>query len=70
MAPYSILMFVCLLSNPDQCEERAVPIMDAGSIGQCMYWAQPQIAKWSTEHPKYRIVRWKCAVSVTNEEPI
>lgn len=70
MTPINVLLYVCLLSNPNQCEERALPISDVGSIGQCMVWAQPHIAQWSSTHPKYKIVRWKCAMSVTDEEPI
>lgn len=71
MSAIQIVLYVCLLSDPSACEERAIPAsVEAASIGSCMVWAQPQIAQWSTTHPKYKIVRWKCAASTMDEERI
>jgi hypothetical protein len=70
MTPLSVLLYVCLLSDPNQCEERRLPISDVGSLGQCMFWAQTAIAEWSGNHPKYKIVRWKCGYAKLDEEPI
>lgn len=56
------LVFVaCLTAMPDQCHERAVVLLpEIGLIG-CMTTAQPQLAAWSEQHPKHRVVRWSCA---------
>lgn len=70
MTAIQIVMYVCLLTNPDACENKAIPAADAGSVSQCMFWAQPQIAAWSTSHPKYKIVRWKCSVTGAEGERI
>ncbi|WP_181707220.1 hypothetical protein [Chthonobacter rhizosphaerae] len=70
MSAIQIVMYVCLLANPSACEEKAIPANDAGTVSQCMFWAQPHIAQWSVTHPKYKIVRWKCSVQGADGEPI
>ncbi len=70
MGAIDILLTVCLLSNPTACEQKSIPVGDAGSLAQCMYWAQPHIAEWSTTHPKYKIVKWRCAYPNPDGEPI
>lgn len=70
MSPINILIYVCLLSSPDVCEERSIPMSEAGSLSQCYYWAQPHIAAWSTTHPKYKIMKWTCASRSADGEPI
>lgn len=27
---------------------------------QCVMYGQAEMAKWFTEHPNYKIMRWKC----------
>ena len=70
MSPINILLYVCLLSNPDACEEKVIPISDVGSISACYFWAQPHIAAWSETHPKYKIMKWTCANPAADGEPI
>ena len=26
----------------------------------CMMQAQPELAKWANEHPKWQVSKWKC----------
>lgn len=70
MGAIDILLSVCLLADPAACEERRIPVSDVGSLSQCMFWAQPHIAAWSTTHPKYRIVKWRCSFPDGEGEPV
>lgn len=51
---------VCLLASPDHCEDRSLLFYDVPPE-RCMMGAQPQLAKWSSEHEGWRITRWHCA---------
>ena len=56
----ALVFIACLTAAPDQCEERAVALLpDVGLMG-CMTTAQPQLALWSEQHPRHRVVRWSC----------
>ena len=70
MGAIDILLTVCLLSNPTACEQKTIPVSDVGSLDQCLFWAQPHIAEWSVAHPKYKIVKWRCAFPDAEGEPI
>jgi len=63
MDPITIMITVCLLSDPTACEVKAVPVSQVGTLRQCMSEAQPHLAAWIGEHPKYHIVKWKCEFS-------
>ncbi|WP_237152475.1 hypothetical protein [Oryzibacter oryziterrae] len=60
MDPVNLMITACLLSDPAICEEKAVPVAEAVSIRQCYAWAQPFLAQWAGNHPKYHIVKWRC----------
>jgi hypothetical protein len=49
----------CLLSAPDTCETRRVPL-DVPGPRACLRAAQPQLARWIDSHPDYRITAWRC----------
>lgn len=70
MGAIDILLTVCLLSSPGSCEQKTLPIGDVASLRDCLAWAQPHIAAWSMDHPKYRVVRWRCAYPNADGEPI
>ena len=54
------LVFVaCLVTVPDRCEEKALQFLDVTPMA-CMMGAQPQLAQWVEQHPKWRIARWSC----------
>ena len=56
-----IIVMVCQLAQPDQCEEQHLQFAWQGSLQQCMFSAQPYIAQWADEHPNARVTRWRCA---------
>jgi hypothetical protein len=57
-----IIVTVCALANPSQCEEQHLQYAFGGSPRQCTMNAQPYLAQWINEHPKWSIVRWRCNV--------
>ena len=50
---------VCLLASPDVCEQRSLLYVDL-SVGRCISYAPPQLAKWTSEHEEWRVTRWTC----------
>lgn len=55
-----LVLTVCLTANPSQCRVEHLYFESHGSLFQCMLLAPPEIAKWTEQHPKHKVVRWKC----------
>ena len=55
-----IIVTVCALAQPSQCDEQHLQYAWQGSLRQCTMGAQPYLAQWINEHPKWSIVRWRC----------
>lgn len=55
-----IIFTVCALSQPTLCEEQHLQYSWNGSSTQCVMSAQPYIAQWINEHPKWQVTRWRC----------
>jgi hypothetical protein len=58
-----VILTVCAVSHPTQCEEQHLRFASAGSLKQCVMNAQPYIAQWIGEHPKWMAMRWRCNFS-------
>jgi len=56
----AIVVTVCALAHPDHCEEQRLEYMWYGSLRQCVVSAQPYIAQWIGEHPKWSVKRYHC----------
>ena len=56
-----LILTVCALNAPTQCDEQRLQFVSQGSLMQCMMQAPPYVAAWSVEHPASRIARWRCA---------
>ncbi|MER9072746.1 hypothetical protein NKH80_07955 [Mesorhizobium sp. M0904] len=56
-----LILTVCLSANPGNCRDEHLYFESRGSLFQCMFLAPAEIAKWSQENPRLRVVRWKCA---------
>ncbi len=56
-----ILLSVCLIASPGTCREERMPwsIEDVNYFG-CFAHSQEVVAQWQTEHPQWRVARWKC----------
>jgi hypothetical protein len=55
-----IILTVCAIANPNNCEEKALQFAWDGSIKQCMMAAQPYIAQWIGQHPAWIARKWTC----------
>ncbi|HEY3892226.1 MAG TPA: hypothetical protein VGM00_09730 [Bradyrhizobium sp.] len=55
-----IILTVCAIANPANCEEKYLQFVWDGSINQCMMAAQPYIAQWIGEHPEWMAKKWSC----------
>ena len=51
-----ILAAGCSRQEPAASGPRAAEV----SALRCMMHAPPHVAKWSEEHPAWRVVRWRC----------
>lgn len=56
-----LIMTVCSMSSPDQCNEARMQFTADELIMQCMMQAEPYLAQWAEEHPNTTIARWRCA---------
>jgi hypothetical protein len=56
-----LILTVCALSAPSECDERRFEFASQESLMQCMMQAPPYIAEWSNQHPATRVMRWRCA---------
>ncbi len=54
-----LVLTVCMISNPQSCDERRL-MVEMGSLRGCMMQAQPYIAQWAGDHPGLSIQRWRC----------
>ncbi len=60
MGLIELVVTVCALSLPSQCEDLHLSFSAGMSLNQCVMSAQPYIAQWINEHPKWVAVRWRC----------
>jgi hypothetical protein len=63
MGLIELVVTVCALSLPGQCEDQHLSFLADMSMNQCVMNAQPYIAQWISEHPKWVVVRWRCGHS-------
>lgn len=57
----AIVISVCLVSDPTICRNERIPLNVNVSPNRCAMGAQPYVAKWTGEHPDWRVVRWRCS---------
>ena len=59
-----LILAICMLNTPSTCrEERVAVSTEATAPMQCMIGAQPIIAEWTQNHPKWKVERWRCGVA-------
>ena len=69
MGLVELIVTVCALSLPSQCEDQHLSFKANMSLNQCVMNAQPYIAQWINEHPKWVAVRWRCDYGGSKEKP-
>ena len=68
MEMIEVIVTVCALLHPSECEEQHLQFAWQGSVRQCVMSAQPYLAQWINEHPKWTIVRWHCEIPHVQEK--
>jgi hypothetical protein len=69
MGLIELVVTVCTLMLPNRCEDQHFSFSADMSLKQCVLNAQPYIAQWINEHPKWDVVRWRCKYGgIRNEE--
>jgi hypothetical protein len=66
MGLIELILTVCAVSHPTQCEDQHLRFASNGSLNQCVMNAQPYIAQWIGEHPKWMAMSWRCNVPGQN----
>jgi hypothetical protein len=56
----AIILSTCFVSDPSVCREHTVPLVSEVSAARCAMKAPPYVARWSADHPEWRVVRWRC----------
>jgi hypothetical protein len=56
----AIVVTVCALAQPDHCEDHRLEYAWQGSLKQCVMSAQPYIAEWIGDHPKWSVKSYHC----------
>lgn len=65
----SIVIMLCLISDPERCEEHAIPVFTEGanvSPMQCIMQGMPEIVKHMESYPSWQLRRFAC---VNNYQP-
>ena len=63
MGLIELIVTVCALSLPSQCEDQHFLLLN-----QCVMNAPPYIAHWTNEHPKWVAIRWRCDYGGSKEK--
>jgi hypothetical protein len=69
MGLIELVVTVCATAQMSLCQEQHLEFAWNGSLRQCTLGAQPYIAQWVGEHPKWTAVRWRCEDSAARKEP-
>ena len=59
MGLIEIILTVCAVAQPANCEDKHLQFAWEGSLRQCVMAAEPYIAQWSGEHPGWTTRRWR-----------
>jgi hypothetical protein len=62
-----LVITVCAVLSPTTCEETHLTFSSDVSPRQCAMQAQPYIAQWVGEHPKWHAVKWRCEYPHNND---
>lgn len=58
----SIVVMLCLIADPDRCEEHAIPVFHDQQVTpmQCIMQGMPTMMKFMEDKPSWRITRFAC----------
>jgi hypothetical protein len=58
----TLSIMACLLASPDDCKLHELQFSTEEGLTPytCMMKSMPILAKWSEEHPQWKIEKWTC----------
>lgn len=62
-----IVLSACLIAEPSTCKDFKVPLDGDMDTTQCAMSAPPFFARWSEEHPAWRVKKWRCTPAGLND---
>ncbi len=65
-----LVLTVCLIATGGDCHKEHMVIQGDGSLYGCMAESPVHIARWTSEHPTWRVKRWTCALPGTAGDEI
>jgi hypothetical protein len=68
MDTINLIMTVCAVLSPTNCEEKNLSFSANFSLRQCSMMAQPYMAQWVGEHPNWTVVKWRCEYPHSREK--
>jgi len=60
MDTINLIMTVCAVLSPTNCEEKSLAFSASFSLQQCAMAAPPYMAQWAGQHPNWTVVKWRC----------
>jgi hypothetical protein len=64
----NLVLTVCAVVSPTDCQEMRLGLSWNGSLAQCAMAAPPYIAQWVGQHPKWTAVKWRCEYQHSNDK--
>lgn len=56
-----LVLTACSIVQGAQCKNETMTFLAENvTPWACMHYGQQEIAKWSLEHPNWRVARWTC----------
>lgn len=58
---YELVLWVCLLAQPELCSEKRLPFQEPMGVMDCMWRGQIEMVRWLEDNPQWALKRWRCA---------
>ena len=68
MDAINLVITVCAVLAPANCEEKTLVFASTFSLQQCLMAAPPYIAQGIGQHPQYTAVKWRCEYPHSREK--
>jgi hypothetical protein len=60
MDTINLIITVCAVLAPTNCQEQSLIFSASFSLRQCAMAAPPYVAQWIGQHPNWTAVKWRC----------
>ncbi|HEU0222157.1 MAG TPA: hypothetical protein VFR34_08100 [Paracoccaceae bacterium] len=64
----SLVFTVCLIGNPEVCEQREMHFVEPISVMACTMGAQGELARWRQTNVNWAVTRWRCEAERNEQE--